>query len=252
MNFTETVPQQQQLDIPDLMPYAVRTSRRARRPSVSVCLHEGVVVTVPEGFDPRGVPRLLRQWQPWLRRQLQKADAARRQLPSECLQAIPDTVRLPALGHRWTVEYHPRAVTGVRLREGKSQLILSGTVSDRIACREALRRWLSRRARGYLSPELKRLAAEHGFQYRRLAVRGQRTRWGSCSSTGTISLNYLLLFLAPELVRCVLLHELCHTRHMNHGPHFRALLSRLESGYSELDDQLDRAWQSIPLWAWKR
>ncbi len=243
---------QQQLDIPDLMPYAVRISARAKRPSVTVCLHEGIIVTVPKGFDQRRLHRLLSQWRPWLQRQLQKADAERRALPPEVLRALPDEVHLAALDRDWAVEYRPSDVTAVRLSESQSQLKLSGDVSNQSACRNALRRWLARQARMHLNTALAQLASDHGFSYRRIAIRGQRTRWGSCSSSGTISLNYLLLFLAPELVRCVLLHELCHTRHMNHGSRFHALLARLEPDYPVLDRQLDRAWQMIPFWAWKR
>ena len=243
---------QQPLDMPDLMPYAVRISARAKRPSVTVCLHEGIVVTVPEGFDQRRLPRLLHQWQPWLQRQLQRADAERRALPPQCLQPLPDEVHLAALEQHWAVEYQPSDAASVRLREDKSRLRLSGDISNQSACRDSLRRWLARQARAYLEPALVRLASDHGFSYRRIAIRGQRTRWGSCSSSGTISLNYLLLFLRAELVRCVLLHELCHTRYMNHGRRFHALLEKLEPDFPQLDRQLDHAWQVIPFWAWKR
>ncbi|RMF95853.1 MAG: M48 family peptidase, partial [Gammaproteobacteria bacterium] len=76
-------------------------------------------------------------------------------------------------------------------------------------------------------------------------------RWGSYSSTGTLSLNYLLLFLEPELVRCVMLHELCHSRYMSHGPRFHALLRRLEPDCAALDERINSAWQGVPRWAWR-
>ena len=76
------------------------------------------------------------------------------------------------------------------------------------------------RAAETLAPQLEACAREMGLPYRRLAVRRQRTRWGSCSARGTISLNCCLLFQRPEVVRYLLVHELAHIRHMNHSARF--------------------------------
>jgi hypothetical protein len=83
-------------------------------------------------------------------------------------------------------------------------------------------------------------------------VRLQRTRWGSCSSTGSVSLNAGLLFLAPELVRYLLIHELCHMIAMNHGRKFWRAVERFEPGCHELDRRLAEAWGEIPIWAHER
>jgi predicted metal-dependent hydrolase len=78
-----------------------------------------------------------------------------------------------------------------------------------------------------LALRLAELAARHGYQYGRLSVRCQKSRWGSCSSRNDISLNRKLLALPPELMDFVLLHELVHTRIKNHGPEFWAELERV-------------------------
>jgi predicted metal-dependent hydrolase len=76
------------------------------------------------------------------------------------------------------------------------------------------------------------VAAERGFdlgqngKVSRIVVRSQRSRWGSCSRRGTISLNAKLLFLPPGLVEYVFLHELCHTQRMDHSKAYWALLRR--------------------------
>jgi predicted metal-dependent hydrolase len=66
-------------------------------------------------------------------------------------------------------------------------------------------------------------------------VRGQKTCWGSHSSTGTISINYCLLFLEPALVRYLMVHELCHARHMNHSRRFWRAVGLHEPDYERLD-----------------
>ena len=75
-------------------------------------------------------------------------------------------------------------------------------------------------AREKLSERLAKLAAEHHFQYNRVSIRNQKTRWGSCSSNNNISLNMKLLHLPDQLIDYILLHELVHTRVKNHSQDF--------------------------------
>ena len=103
-------------------------------------------------------------------------------------------------------------------------------------------------ARDILQPWLEARSQQSQLHYKRLLIRGQRTVWGSFSSTGTLSLNYKLLFIAPELVDYVLLHELAHTRHLDHSPAFWRLLESLKPGAKALDAQLDTAAKEVPPW----
>jgi predicted metal-dependent hydrolase len=87
-------------------------------------------------------------------------------------------------------------------------------------------------AKTSLPGELAQLAGKHGFTYQSVQIRNSKTRWGSCSSKKTISLSLYLMILPPHLKEYVLLHELCHTVHMNHGPAFWALLDQCTNGKS--------------------
>ena len=73
------------------------------------------------------------------------------------------------------------------------------------------------------------LAIQHGFEFKRLSIRLQRTRWGSCSTRGTISINLALLFQRPEVLRYLMCHELAHTRHMNHSATYWRTRRRLRT-----------------------
>ena len=119
---------------------------------------------------------------------------------------------------------------------------------DDEACVSALKRWLAATAREHFEPKLRALSAATGNSFKRMHVRGQKTCWGSHSSTGTISINYCLLFLKPELVRYLMIHELCHAAHMNHSRRFWALVEKHEPEYRRLDKQLSEAWRHIPAW----
>jgi predicted metal-dependent hydrolase len=99
--------------------------------------------------------------------------------------------------------------------------------------RDAIERFYRRRARAEIAPRLDAATARAGTAYKGLTIRGQRTRWASCSSGGAMSFNWRLL-LAPEAVLdYVIEHEVCHLEVMDHSPRFWALLESRVPGWRE-------------------
>lgn len=93
-------------------------------------------------------------------------------------------------------------------------------------------------AKAELPPRLAALAALHGFQYKRVFIKNNRSNWGSCSSLGNINLNLRLVSLPEELQDYVMLHELCHLKYLNHSPQFHALLESVCPGHRALEKQI--------------
>jgi predicted metal-dependent hydrolase len=221
----------------------VRISRRARRMSIRVFPGGRVEVVVPAGVGLPAVERFVARHRHWAER---RAHELRQSAPL-ATDRQPAQVRLELLGREWSVEYLTgtrRQVTdidGTRLRVQLPQL-----TERQVA--QALIPWLTRLASHELSQRLRPLAHELGIDYARMSVRRQRTRWGSCSTQGTISLNVCLLFQSPAVVRYLMIHELCHRRHMNHSRRFWALVESLEPGWKPLDAELLQGWRKVPAW----
>jgi len=221
----------------------VRISRRARRMSMRVFPGGRVEVVVPQGAGLHAVERFVARHRDWAERRSKEL----LQLAPNAADRQPESVEIRLLDRRWSVEYVP----GRRVRAeqvGDSTLrVHSPAVTDRHAS-QALVPWITRLASHELSHRLRPLAAELGIDYSRMSVRRQRTRWGSCSTRGTISLNVCLLFQRPEVVRYLMIHELCHRRHMNHSKRFWSLVASFEPDWKPLDVELLQGWRHVPAW----
>lgn len=233
--------------------YRIREHARARSLRLKVSLDRGLEVIVPPGFDWQQIPEVVEQKQAWIEAALQKIEAQRQLCEPESLQVLPSQIKLRAVDQVWQVEYGQTGSDSVSIRSsGEEQLRIQGKTTDLPACQGALRRWLQRMAQRYLVPWLHAKSLDAHLPFHKVVIRSQRTRWGSCSRHQTISLNSQLLFLPPHLVDYVLLHELCHTVHLNHSKAFWELLGQKMPGCHVCVQELRQAWRYVPLWALSR
>lgn len=226
--------------------FHVRESHRARRMSIQVHPHGQVEVVVPSRTRSAEVRRFVGLHMEWIRK-------AQRELGVEAMglaDLSPRVIDFRFTGQRHVVEYRDGARPGVRWVDGK--VVLQGLQEGQLPALKALQRWTREQARKWLVPRLTEQSLIHGLPYSSAHIRIQRTRWGSCSSEGTISLNAAAMFLAPELVDYLFLHELCHTRQMNHSRRFWSLLESKAPGSRQLDRELNRAWRQVPPWLFRR
>lgn len=230
--------------------YVIRESPRASRVTLRMSLERGLEVVVPRGFDLAAVPALVLDKAGWVARVERRFGEERALRDADPTDRLPQTISLRALGEEWAVEYVPTASTRVTVTErGQGHLRVSGAVTDLVACRPALSRWLGRKARQSLIPWLDAVSQEQGLPFAEVVVRAQRTRWGSCSRKGAVSLNRTLLFLPHELVCYVFVHELCHTVRHDHSPAFWAELRRREPMCDRLRREARAAGRYVPAWA---
>ena len=229
--------------------YRIKTSARARNIRLTVSLRDGLTVVVPRNYDLRRIPAIVEKKRGWIETHLRRFADASDAIDRGPAAVLPEALELPALGESWRIDYRPTAtrVVGVFVEE-PGRITVYGAVSSHDACREALIGWLRLRTREELVPWLTRLAGQTGFKFHEAVIRGPKTRWASCSSSGTISLSFKLLFLDRDWVRCVLLHELCHTVCMNHSPRFWALLGDIEPECRPIHKRMRDGWKRVPSW----
>ena len=222
----------------------IRVSHRARRLAIRVYPDARVEVVVPPRARPREVEHFLAAHREWI--ESKRAQALRNRPAPEAFP--PASLRFALTGENWRV--HVAGGSG-RLRVGGHQRRHPAGVRARPrrqACATALRRWLLQAAEVRLAPRLESLAAATGVTYRRISVRRQRSRWGSCSVRGTISLNACLLFQRPEVVDYLIVHELMHVNHMNHSKRFWQAVEKHCADWRALDRELLQGWRHVPRW----
>lgn len=240
-----------QLKLPDgrALDFEIRASAKARWLRLKLSARHGLVVTVPHGIERARVMQLVAGKASWIVDRLTDFDAVR-QLVGTDAPARPQAFGLPALGESWRVEYKGTSSETVAAQTDQSgRIVVSGAIDNTAACQAALRRWLFRHAKAAITPWLADVSQQTQLQFTDLAIKNQRTRWGSCTAQGRISLNCKLLFLPRELVRYVMVHELCHRLEANHSSRFWAHVRRFEPNVDVLNEQMRDAWKTVPAWA---
>jgi predicted metal-dependent hydrolase len=223
------------------IPYRIRRSRRARHARIQVD-GEGVEVVVPRRFPLRDVEPLVRGKSAWIERTLRRMESAREEFPPPRLD---DGGEVPYLGERLALRVR-REPGRVRPRVGRRGAALHVALGEH-PLRDTLESWYRRRARHEVSARLDAAVARAGVRYSTLSIRGQRTRWASCSSSGAMSFNYSLLLAPPEILDYVVEHEVAHLEVHDHSARFWRLLASRYPAWREREAWLRRHGQALRL-----
>jgi predicted metal-dependent hydrolase len=226
-------------------PYMLKKHPRARNVRLKASIQYGLELIVPGNFNVALIPRLLDQNRSWIEKRLGELQV--RGLTAT-VDSLPEKLDFLAVNSCWTV-YYVASDRKLQLITGPAQEIrILGNIEDKNACRQLLLAWIKKQAKLYLLAQLERCSLKTGLSYKRASIRDQNSRWGSCSSKKSINLNYKLLFLTPSLMAHVMIHELCHTVHLNHSTHFWQLVAAYDPQWREHRQALRKAAAFIPSW----
>lgn len=221
-------------------PLVVRFVRnpRARRYILRVRPDGIVRVTIPRGGSKRDATGFLHRHRAWVDGQLQRWREARSS-PAGPLRA----------GDAVLVRGVPIPVSVEPARHGRMKVRLEGVPSCLAMAADDLRPAVAAMLRALaqrdLPARLAQLATEHGLTVSRVSIRNQQARWGSCSSTGAINLNWRLVQVPPEVCDYVLVHELMHLREPNHSRRFWAHVARACPWHLEARRWLNREGRAL-------
>lgn len=226
------------------LPMSIRENPRAKRIIFKLLPGAGLEVVTPRGFGRELVPGTLESRKEWIARTaLTMEEQGRSPWPAPV--GIPDEVHFKAIAQRHPVRQVIRPGR-VSLSRNAGALILSG--SDENALLDRLREFVRQTAREHMPEKLRTMSRELELPFESVSIRCQRRRWGSCSSKGRISLNCKALFLTPELMEHLMLHELCHLRHPDHSARYWKLVSAHQPDYRTLEAELRNAMRHVPDW----
>ena len=202
-------------------------SDRARYIRLQINDKAELSVTIPRHASQQEVLDFLTMQRQWIRRTLSKIRNSTR-VKKSAEPFLTTSLHLEFFNTVFAIRYEWQDVCwcAAKMDMQNQTITFSGNVLDVQLLHETLGRFLIKTAEQYFPAMLDTLSAKTAITYKKCTCRLQYGRWGSCTSRGHISLNAQLLFFPPEEVEYVMIHELCHLRHMNHSPAFHEEVAR--------------------------
>jgi len=226
----------------------LRHSFRAKRIRIELRSDRSLLIVIPSGTREDQWLAFVLSKRQWIEKKLKKP-ALQGPGRKTGVSGFPSTMDLLCQTQQYSISRH----TGTQNRAiavAETLNLVCKHTSEKLMFQN-LRRWLITQAREEFLARLDRISKATGLEWNRLSIRGQKTRWGSCSAQGNLSLNFKMLFLPSDLVDYVLLHELVHTREMNHSHHFWALMKKFDPKCEQHRADLRKAGQLLPEWVVK-
>ncbi len=265
--------------------YTVRISSRSKRPALRIMPGPRLEIVLPKNVAPsagKGIAEaLLRKNEQWIkkhcRRMVLETPLQETGLPESFLlrggsetvlirklSAAPFGPAHTAISHKFADKLSGIGHSYIEIPENEKNTgcdsgIAKATVlyiPDQLASDPQtaetgyalLRQWAKAGAKRLFAGLLEELAPKGGFRYTGPDVRINKSRWGSCSAKKNIIMNACALFLPDALIRHILVHELCHTKEMNHQEGFWREMFRLDPDALKHEKQLRKAWRHVPGW----
>lgn len=215
----------------------LRKVHRSRSLKISV-RPQGVLLTMPFSSSFEEALLFLEQREAWAQRTLRNIRAKQEQMQTKF---TPET-EFGTYSRKVQLIPDDRQNVRVKVRPEVVEIYYPATrnINDPVVqevIRKAVEHAWKVEAHEVLPARVKTLAEQHGISYKRLSIRSSRTCWGSCSADNSLNLSLHLMHLPDHLIDYIILHELCHTRHKNHGPAFWACLDQMTGGKARIYDR---------------
>lgn len=225
------------LDSIDWLPsYIVKESKQAKYMRLCAELNGNLELIIPKRRPSvQAIIDFIKSKQNWIQKYISESSITLKTLPH-----IKRVMHMPINNEVWHIVYIRSNVTKVIVSKDSRVCTVFGYNNNPELANAKINSWLKSYAKEKIKPFLDNLASTMNLTYNKLNIRSQKTIWGSCNSKGNISLNYKLIFLDKPLCEYILVHELCHLKHMNHSNEFWKLVEKYIPNYKESVIRLKR------------
>ncbi len=218
--------------------FKIKRIRRKRTVTLTLKPNGKGTITAGVGCPTAVIQEFLESKRGWVRSIAEKFEKLREKYPR---LVIEDGIQLPLLGESYKVSIQKglRKTIGLKISEKNFILEVPDSEKNFVAfstqekLRQTLRKHYRKLAEELISRRVTYWVRATGFAPKKLGFRGQKTRWGSCSHQGSVTLNWKLICAGPEVIDYVIVHELCHLRHLDHSKNFWRLVEQFCPDWKE-------------------
>lgn len=221
-------------DHPTLGPVVIRKRTGLRRLSIRIDLKKRVILTIPYAVATSEGLAFLDKKSEWVKKSL---DTVAQKIEKKTL--FTPTTPFKTKNHNLALVPENRDRIGVNLTDDTLYIyypekldILQPEFQD--FTRAAIEKTLTLEAKTILPPLVLEISKETNLRFKDISIKKVKSRWGSCSASNNLNFSIYLMLLPDHLIRYVIIHELCHSLHKNHGPKFWELLDKLTGGKAKL------------------
>ena len=205
--------------------YTLKFSSKARHLRMQTKNGGELEVILPRGFQITDAEKFLHKKSDWIKKHINQ----KRQFEN----------KFYLLGREIKVtQNYDLFIKKHKIKFNSDHLVITSPSSSRVIIEETFENWLRNIAKKSLVARVHKIADSLGFKVGKITIRGQKTRWGSCSTSGNLSFNYNLLRFRKEVIDYVIIHELCHIKEMNHSAKFWKLVEKFCPDYKFLRKEL--------------
>lgn len=209
----------------DTIPYTLKFSRKARYLRLQIKNKGELEVILPRGMQIVDAEKFIHKKSDWVKKHLYQ----RKQVQN----------RFTFLGREIKItQNYDLFIKNNKVKFNGDHLIITSPSGSKVSTVEMFEKWLRKLAKKSLVERVYKIANSLGFKIGKITIRGQKTRWGSCSTSGNLSFNYNLLRFRKEIIDYCIIHELCHLKEMNHSEKFWNLVERFCPDYKLLRREL--------------
>lgn len=229
--------------------YTLRQSERAHGMRLSINIDKGFVVTTPKHLPITEVEQFLRQKQNWILKQMKRIEEQKQLRPNRLFKHGEE---IEFLGKKYPLHIEKYAGQRIMCALRYDMLLIkipddTTDADEHPYAKRVIDAWMRHQAKYYISKRVHELNRTIGFEYRRITIKDQKSKWGSCSRQKNLNFNFRLMMAPPEVVDYIIFHELMHLKELNHSKSFYTLLKKFCPNYREHEKWLKQHGVSLVL-----